>query len=356
MPNQVRRPPSHTWMLPGSPVASTAMGRPTTAGRKGYSMVELLVTMAIVSMLVALILPAVQSAREASRKTLCKNNLHQLGTAMEAFQAAHQKYPAGHAQSNITSNAVSAQVELLPFLDHKDLYQLFDKSETGRGADEDPPTSKSNGKLMAMTVAEFICPSDTGPAARCNYRISAGSSPWIHETTRQYSPPSHDRALQGFRSWLGRRDADFRDGKSHTTAFAEKTVGDGNPATYTPSRDLASVISLLPGLATPDDAMHACQRKNDKNPKHFSFGGTAFILSGYTQTWYNHVLTPNSDIPDCVDGGPMGHGAFTARSVHSGGVNVLFADGGVRMINETVDLSVWRALGSIAGGEVTPDF
>lgn len=163
---------------------------------------------------------------------------------------------------------------------------------------------------------------------------------------------TQSRALQGYRSLLGRRDADFRDGKSNTTAFSERLSGDRDSGHYTPWRDVVSVNPGPPGLLTPNDAMAACRWPVSVAPVHFSFGGTTWALSGYSQTWYNHVLPPNSDTPDCVDGGPFGHGAFTARSLHRGGVNVLFADGSGRFTNESIDLDAWRALGSVAGGEL----
>lgn len=320
--------------------------------RHGMSLIDLMVALGILSLLFALLLPAVQASREAARNAACKNNLRQVGVALGSFDASHGKLPAGSVLSGdrqgreVTRN-LSPHVELLPWLDQQPLYALFDRSETGTGINDDPPASIVNDKLLTRTVSVFLCPSDPIDGPHCNYRISAGTSPWMHETT----PRTASAALQGFRSLFGRRDAEFLDGKSNTAAFSEKLAGDQDRSRFTPWRDSISVTVLSPGLLTPDDALSACSRPADPEPKHYSFGGFTWVLSGYPQTWYNHVLPPNSRIPDCVDGSPMAHGAYSARSFHQNGVNTLFADGAVQFVGSGVDLRVWRAMGSINGGE-----
>ena len=90
-----------------------------------------------------------------------------------------------------------------------------------------------------------------------------------------------------------------------------------------------------------------------------SFLGWSWLPDDYSQTGYNHVLTPNSQVPDCFDtwnDHNMGQGAMTARSRHPGGVNVVFADGSTKFVNESIDLYVWRRLGSSDGGEFVDDF
>jgi prepilin-type N-terminal cleavage/methylation domain-containing protein/prepilin-type processing-associated H-X9-DG protein len=318
--------------------------------RAGFSAIELLVSLGILSILIALILPAILAGRESARKISCANRLHQIGIASQSFDATNGRYPASSTISKVNgtraTNNLAAHVQLLPFLDASDIYLRFDRSESGVGIDNDPPLSKTNSGLLKVSVAAFECPSDVGGAYRCNYRICAGTSPWIHQSL----PLSSRGALQGYRSHFGRRDAEFVDGKTYTAAFAEKLSGDRDAARYSPWRDLLSVRPTEV-LITADDAAQACTMPSPSRPKHFSFGGTSWVLSGYPQTWYNHVLSPNSLIPDCVAGGPVGHGAFAARSLHPSGVQVLFADGGVRFIAEGIDLATWRACGSIAGGE-----
>lgn len=307
--------------------------------------------MGILSLLIGLLLPAVQSAREAARRASCQSHLHQIGIALENFHSVRGRFPSASVVSvdssgrQITSN-LSPHVELLPYLDHKSLYSEYEPEETNAGLDQDPPTSTANSPLLFTPVPVYSCPSDDSSAVRCNYRISAGTSPWLHTST--FVGPN--AALQGFRSTRGRKDAEIIDGKSHTASFAEKLSGDRNPSVYTPWRDLLSV-NPVNTFTTPDDAMNGCGQPIAGAPVHFSFGGTTWVLSGYPQTWYNHVLSPNSAIPDCVDGTPMGMGAFAARSLHPGGVNVLLLDGQVKFTSARIDLTIWRGLGSIDGGE-----
>jgi len=294
-------------------------------------------------------LPALQSARESARKATCVNRLHQIGIALHSFEASHGKFPASSVvsigQDNARTNNISAQVGLLPYLERRELFDQFDQNETGDGLSQDPPTSTVNAPLLAIALDIFSCPSDSVNGNHCNYRISFGTSPGLHETL----PKSPKAALRGFAG--RRRDGEVLDGKSHTTAFAEKLAGDRDVDHYTAWRDSVAVTAGPPGLLTPDIAMIACERPVDATPKHFSYGGMTWALSGFSQTWYNHVLTPNSTTPDCVAGDPEGLGAYTARSLHAGCVNVLYADGSVRPASNSIDLEIWRALGTVAGGE-----
>jgi prepilin-type processing-associated H-X9-DG protein len=152
---------------------------------------------------------------------------------------------------------------------------------------------------------------------------------------------------RGYRAFHGgRKDSQFVDGKSNTAAFAEKLAGDRNPETLTAWRD-ATRISDTSMVVGPNDAMTLCQTPVDPADRHYSFGGYTWLLSGYHQTWYNHVLTPNSHIPDCN----VGNGAVTARSLHPGGVNLLMADGSVHFISASIAMETWRAIGSVDGRE-----
>jgi prepilin-type processing-associated H-X9-DG protein len=324
--------------------------------RSGFTVVELLVSLGVVSLLAGLLLPAVQSARGSSRRVTCTSRLKQIGIASEAFYAQHLKSATGAIPFTDPRTGhsgdlnIARHVRLLPFLEQAGLAAQFNYEENGRGISDDPPTSTVNGDLLATRVAVFECPSDSTAAPRNNYRVCQGTTSGLHETLPPYGP---NASLRGFA--VAKREADFRDGKSHTAAYAEKLAGDRNQNVYTPWQDLVYVLPYPRPFKHPDDAMEGCTQPLPAMPDHASYGGTTWVLNGYSQTWYNHVLTPNSDIPDCSTG-PEGTGAYSARSLHPGGVNVLFADGSVRFIGDSIDLVVWRALGSIAGGEVVGDF
>lgn len=103
------------------------------------------------------------------------------------------------------------------------------------------------------------------------------------------------------------------------------------------------------------EAIDACRRYAVPNPgEHDSYCGFTWLLGGFNHTWYNHILTPNAGVPDCTIGiflAGGGHGIYTARSFHPGGVHVLFADGAVRFVGDSIDLAVWRGLCTRRGKE-----
>jgi len=116
-------------------------------------------------------------------------------------------------------------------------------------------------------------------------------------------------------------------------------------------------------LNDTDQVAAVCRALVVSNSPHWSWGGGSWLFSSYGHTWYNHVHTPNSPLPDCackanldsiLDGNTSG--AHTARSLHRGGVNVAFGDGATRFINGSIELQVWRALGTEAGGETVANF
>jgi prepilin-type N-terminal cleavage/methylation domain-containing protein len=180
------------------------------ARRRGFTVVELLVTLGVISLLIALVLPAVQSARESARRTQCANNLHQIGIALENFLALHARLPpdlrrTGNGLGQLLSEYnVPVQVELLPYLDQKALYDRFDRTDFGHGIRNDPPTTSVNDELLAMSVAVYLCPSDATAEPRCNYRISDGPSPSMFSVILA---GLSDHQLLGYRSLFGRRDA-----------------------------------------------------------------------------------------------------------------------------------------------------
>ena len=141
--------------------------------------------------------------------------------------------------------------------------------------------------------------------------------------------------------------------KADPAAFAERVVGDRNLDRYDPWRDRATIPEAGMGGVTPDDMASACQMVPVLPVTHYSHDGSTWLLTSFPQTLYNHVLPPNSRIPDCH--AYPGY-AITARSHHHGGANVLMVDGSVRLVSDSVDLAIWRALASVTGGETISDF
>lgn len=317
---------------------------PVSQHPAGMTLIEIMVSLAIMAILMALLLPAVQSAREASRRATCNNNLHQIGIAEEALQASGSMPRAtatGHAHE------WGSHVYILPYIDQAALFNSLDLSgPPGVGSPTMPPSDGANQAVMRTLIPVYVCPSDPVAEVRLNYRISLGTSPGRYSATSTVLGQAS--ALTGY--WVGGREKrNVVDGTSNTAAFAEKLAGDHDPATRTAWRDgLEAIIPTPLTFIYPDQYVTLCSDPLPIQGANFSYGGNSWLIPDEAQTMYNHVLTPNSRIPDCGDGG---HGPKTARSLHTGGVSVLFADGSVHFIANEIDLTVWRAAGSIAGNE-----
>ena len=212
-------------------------------------------------------------------------------------------------------------------------------------------------ELLEGSVPVFLCPSDVQRIGATNYRANLGYGPGVFGP----GPP----AIAGFEGNVagafvhGRRVrlSEFRDGLSNTVLFSEKLIGDGDPGRYTPWTDYFYFQSR--DITTADGAVLACRSLSQREPPHASFAGWTWAFGGWNSTWYNHILTPNATIPDCSAGGDQmaggGHGAYGARSYHTGGVNAVFGDGSGRFINQRIDETVWRAISTRAGGEPVAD-
>lgn len=319
----------------------------------GVTLVETLVAIGLISFLAALLLPAVQASRESGRRTGCLNHLRQIGVACNSHVSAHGTFPPNLVLKNGDSKQrqeVSPHVRLLPYLDQSAVYGRVDLNEVVQYSSGSPPTSKVNPALLSLSIPVFLCPSDRFEPGANNYRVNMGITPnnGVRLSTPTLAALDWSR-FGAFRWWGAVAPASIFDGLANTALFSEKLIGGGNPAFFDPPRDFFFVTAPINKL---EEAEALCPAPPSLNPPHDSYCGRTWLTCGFGQTWYNHIFTPNSQTPDCASaslGG--GSGAFSARSLHPGGVNVLFADGDCRFISETVDLRVWRAVGTRAGGE-----
>ena len=327
-----------------------------TRSRRGFTLIELIVVVAVLCILVAILLPAVQAAREAARRTQCASNLRQIGLATQQYLATFDCFPSniiGRGDDAQWQTFYSVHLRLLPYLEQRALYDA-----TNFMATTYPETWKCtwptadavnslNLTVQQTGVALFLCPSDGGPfgGIGVNYRGNAGTGPdgW----TSAEHPDSGNGLLPEI-SLV--RLAGVPDGLAHTALFSERLRGSNGPAI-----DLERDSFALEYLAytTDDLILDARVSARSSNDVRFYRQGHSWFWTGRERTLYNHAQTPNGSIPDAIYPGNLtARGMTTARSNHPGGVNVLMGDGAVRFVAETISQAPWRGLGTRNGHEL----
>jgi len=344
--------------------------------RNAFTLVELLVVIAIIGVLIALLLPAVQKAREAANRTSCKNNLKQLGLALHNYESTTRQFPPAFP-SNAGASPIfaglpayffswSALARLNPYLEQTNIYNAMDLTQPIYM----PPAfniSPANQFAIQQIVPTFLCPSDRmepvsvaygepiiGPT---NYAVCLGTG-----TTNGGSPFGSPWKADGmFQAKKANKIASISDGLSHTAAISESLLGDGDENAFGPIPGDPQLVYAYTGFGTPLNDANCANANlwNVENRRGFMWATGEIRCASY-----NHYYTPNAKIYDCVTNDlTPGEGIFTAvgfraaRSRHPGGVNVLLGDGSVQFITDNVDLTTWRALSTRSGGEVvTEDF
>jgi prepilin-type N-terminal cleavage/methylation domain-containing protein len=367
--------------------------------RRGFTLVELLVVIAIIATLIGLLLPAVQSAREAARRSQCQNNLKQIGLAVMAYESAKKQFPPprltpdnadrnGVARKSYTSYSgitrsdktgfYSAHVQILPFIEEGGITKMikFDQAQM-----KEMTSSNNNFDAYSQVVSSFICPSDSNKrriVSENSYRCNTGGSTHYggargtgeQDVTTGSGPDGLPVSGNGaFRASVPTRAKDFTDGLSKTAFFSERTMGSGRATTELPTK--ADMVTMPGRTALPsrDQIFNACAGYQPA-PSQFNFNAAGrwpigdtwsngWPFSGYDATQYNHVAPPNWMGQDCgsisaIPDTPGEHAIVSARSEHGAIVNVLFGDGAVSSIDESISLPVWRAMGTRAAepGEV----
>jgi prepilin-type N-terminal cleavage/methylation domain-containing protein/prepilin-type processing-associated H-X9-DG protein len=325
--------------------------------RRGFTLIELLVVIAIIAILIGLLLPAVQKVRAAAARTSCSNNLKQIGLAMHNYEGARGTLPAAYLiqhwpGENGTVPAGhfrwSALAQLTPYLEQTNVYNALDLTvPLFGGPQSNPPFSvfPQNREAVAAIVPTFLCPSDPGPRpvlpgrGPSNYNACTGSG----------IEPDAVRSDGVFFANSKVKIVEITDGTSNTVAFSESLLGTGGPNPVGPNAgDVRTMYKSLPTGATLDAA--TCEASSEWRTNRQS----TWADGAYPTGLYNHWLPPNSPSPDCLRHSNPAWKA--ARSQHENGVNVLLTDGSVRLVPNTVNLSIWRAVGSRAGGEVVGDW
>jgi len=352
--------------------------------------VELLVVIAIIGILVALLLPALQVARDAGRRTQCANNLKQIGLALHAYHEAHKSFPtqttgARSDGGSCQSGFASWLVPILPYIEQKGLYESIDKNIGMMDTCDLASASKywnltisanhRNAPAAATQIASFLCPSDsfvaqssvmgTAQPAPGSYAGNVGLPPDSTGIDGTGAPLMKSNGFFGMlnprtpSSWQQPRVSikHFKDGLSNTAAVSERLIANaktmaelgGGPialqsycgGTTGMSRSLPSWIDYCGHVTLPDATVSSTQ-------------GRAWI-SGWTfaANTYMHVMPINQRSCHLYGGEDDGINLVTPSSRHTGGVNVLWGDGRVALIAESVDLRTWWSAGSRDGQEAT---
>lgn len=339
------------------------------ARRSGFTLVELLVVIAIIGALVALLLPAVQAAREAARRAQCGNNLKQLGLALHNYHDVYKTFPMRNGEPGTPMGFKSIGfMGMLPFLEQG---SLFD-----RIMDDHAMTQRWSWDIYEpwfTKVAVFTCPSDGDRdnqaladarrrIATRSYRMSVGDQILDNHSVRD------PRGLFGSLSSIG--FSDIIDGTSNTVAMSERAIGVAGGASREAISNFAANVG---GLNTNPSVCLTLVSGGLYNP------GVGIVRSDMSVMWtdgtphqaaFCTVLPPNS--PSCHPASNFpGWTLVTASSYHPGGVNVLMADGAVWFVTENIDTGalttpevntgpspygVWGALGSKAGSEPMGQF
>ena len=297
--------------------------------RRGITLVEVLVIVGILALLAAILLPAVQAAREAGRRAQCLSNLHQIGIAVQEYIDANGIFPPSTCESAI-----------LPQLDLLSVYRQINYSARW--------TDTTNATARGVRVAVYHCPSDAVAwrSQGTNYAGNFGSG------VQAFGYNGVIRPLHGL--YLAGEEA------SDTYVISPASVTDGLSST-------ALAAEILSATEEPRDARRAIwnvpipltlpsQLDAFANECDAVFGpvpwpsqrGASWLAPDLSETGYNHILVPNRK--SCMNG-DVQRGAYTANSLHPGGVNLLRADGHAGFVSDNIERIIWRAIGSRNGRE-----
>jgi len=352
--------------------------------REGFTLIELLVVIAIIGVLIALLLPAVQAAREAARRSSCTNNLKQLALAISNYldqQGGMPPIVVDNPQvGSLPWQDESIHARILPMMEQKPAYDSINWSvgaRWGPGCSSTPPCG--NGQIgvwgaMNMTVSQmqiksFICPSDPNPGSTDPYGWS-----FMNRTSGANNYPHNiglNRYLNNWRmngptyvatNWDGALKptvniATFVDGTSNTAIFSEWVKGgfdinsnvNGLGVTYNAGISGASFTGQLYA-----DWLQAQACQNNGVTRSWGWKGEFWMMGD--RQGYSHTQTPNRRSCSWTDVGvPDGNrgsiGMLAASSMHPGGVNVAFMDGSVKFVKQTINYIPWYGISTPNGGE-----
>ena len=307
--------------------------------RRGFTLVELLVVIAIIGILVALLLPAVQAAREASRRATCTNNLKQLALAVHNYHDSFNKIPYGvqGGQQRWNTNMLTWMVRILPYVEQRNLHKDVDY-EINPGN-----TGPENTVIRAKEMPVYRCASEVSPRVIGSYETTNYVACVGWRENGFWNATDKRRGIFGINNRITLNG--IKDGSSGTLMLSEIKVN--SPWVRAYGSDTGGYLQCLAGTA-PDITSNV---NGDSTARGFSW-----FYGARMQSWsFNTLFTPN----DTVRGNhecellPT-HGVFGARSYHPDGVMGAQGDASVRFYSELIDRKIWLEIGTSNGREVIP--
>jgi prepilin-type N-terminal cleavage/methylation domain-containing protein/prepilin-type processing-associated H-X9-DG protein len=311
---------------------------------RAFTLIELLIVIAIIGILVALLLPAVQAAREAARRSSCINNLKQIGLGVQLYHDTYKSLPAGSYMAGPCCGSptyTTWTIALLPFMEQQSLADIYNHNL--------PNHDPANQAAVQTRVDVYVCPSDIRTDAQIKPESGPGSNLY-------YAPGSY-RAVSGA-SLAQNGDQFFDNANVAGAASGAKPQWTGAMHVVRPplSGDVFSLnweglSSLLDGTSTTMLVSEYHTKSHDSRRTFWAYAYTSYNQSSVQLE--KRTLLPDYD--KCVSMGPADACKRGFASLHPGGSNVVYADGSSRFVaTHSIDANIWWALGTINGSEVIP--